>query len=93
LQYAAAAIPFVASPVGVNAEILRQFAMPAPHGAHEWVDALLHLLGAASDRQALGSQARQIVARQWSYDAWLPAWEAAVGVRGVQFTPPAEQAP
>jgi glycosyltransferase involved in cell wall biosynthesis len=87
LQYAAAAIPFVASPVGVNAAILQRFGMPAPHTADEWVDALLHLLGAAADRQALGRKARQLVKRDWSYDAWLPAWEAAVGVHREQFVP------
>lgn len=91
LQYAAAAIPFVASPVGVNAAILQQFGMPAPQTPDEWVHALLHLLGTVSDRQALGRQARQIVDRHWSYDAWLPTWEAAVGVRREQFTPSAEQ--
>lgn len=80
LQYAAAAIPFVASPVGVNAAILQQFGMPAPRTGDEWVDALVHLLGAADDRQALGRQARRLVHRDWSYDAWRPAWEAAVGV-------------
>jgi glycosyltransferase involved in cell wall biosynthesis len=91
LQYAAAAIPFVASPVGVNAAILQQFDMPAPETTNEWVDALLHLLGGVSRRQALGRQARQIVDRHWSYDAWLPAWEAAVDVPREQFTPYAEE--
>jgi glycosyltransferase involved in cell wall biosynthesis len=86
LQYAAAAIPFVASPVGVNAEILQQFGMPAPRAAGEWVDALLHLFGAVGYRQALGRQARQVVGRYWSYDAWLPTWEAAVDIRREQFT-------
>jgi glycosyltransferase involved in cell wall biosynthesis len=90
LQYAAAAIPFVASPVGVNAAILHQFGMPAPVAADEWIDALLQLLGAASDREALGRQARRVVDRDWSYDAWLPAWEAAVGVRHQQLTPSVE---
>jgi glycosyltransferase involved in cell wall biosynthesis len=91
LQYAAAAIPFVASPVGVNAAILQQFGMPAPQTADDWLCALLHLLGTVSDRQALGSRARQVIDRHWSYDAWLPTWEAAVGVQRTQFTPSAEQ--
>jgi hypothetical protein len=91
LQYAAAAIPFVASPVGVNAAVLQQFGMPAPQTADDWLCALLHLLGTVSDRQALGSRARQVIDRHWSYDAWLPTWEAAVGVQRTQFTPSAEQ--
>ena len=65
--------------------------MPAPQTGDEWLSALLHLLGVVSDRQALGSRARQVVGSHWSYDAWLPAWEAAVGVRREQFTPSAEQ--
>jgi glycosyltransferase involved in cell wall biosynthesis len=90
LQYAAAAIPFVASPVGVNAAILQQFGMPAPGTADEWVDALSHLLGAPGDRQALGRKARKLVQRDWSYDAWLSAGEAAVGVGRDQLVPSAE---
>jgi glycosyltransferase involved in cell wall biosynthesis len=90
LQYAAAAIPFVASPVGVNAAILQEFGMPAPESADEWVDALLHLLRAPGDREALGRRARRVVDRDWSYDTWLPTWEAAVGIRHAQFTPSGE---
>src|SRR5205085_3135593 len=44
LQYSAAGVPFVASPVGVNSEILTRAGMPAPIGQAEWVDALVDLI-------------------------------------------------
>ncbi len=81
LQYAAAGTPVVATPVGVNREILAQFAMPAPTGQVEWVEAILDLLGESAEaRAALGRRARDVVERHYSYDAWLSRWEEAVGI-------------
>ncbi|MEU6354141.1 glycosyltransferase [Streptomyces sp. NPDC047072] len=79
LQYGAAGVPAVASPLGVNAEILNLFGMPAARTAADWVDALTGLLdGSAATREGLGCRARETVCRRYSYDAWLPRWEAAV---------------
>ncbi|MFF6825378.1 glycosyltransferase [Streptomyces longwoodensis] len=87
LQYAAAGLPAVAGPAGVNAELLARFGMPAPRTPDEWTDALLGLLGAHPDTRArTGRAARATTARAYSYDAWLPAWTAALelgpGARG-----------
>ncbi len=80
LQYSAVGVPSVASPVGVNRDIQRLTGMPAPDSASEWLDALLQLLEApASTRRALGESARRTVHERYSYEAWLPRWEAAVG--------------
>jgi glycosyltransferase involved in cell wall biosynthesis len=81
LQYAAAGLPFVASPVGVNAAMLQQFGMPAAIHQHEWSDAISWLLGSDTTRETLGGRARRIVERDYSYETWLPAWETAVGLR------------
>jgi glycosyltransferase involved in cell wall biosynthesis len=81
LQYAAAGLPFVASPVGVNAQMLAQFGMPAAVGIGDWIDALVDLLSrSANERGELGRRARMLVERDYSYDAWLPAWQEAAGL-------------
>ncbi|MFG2497180.1 glycosyltransferase [Streptomyces sp. NPDC048441] len=79
LQYGAAALPAIASPVGVNAEILSLFGAPmAPH-AHDWTDAILGLLASpASAREQLGRRAHDVTCRRYSYAEWLPRWEAAL---------------
>jgi glycosyltransferase involved in cell wall biosynthesis len=79
LQYAAAGLPAVASPLGVNAELLRRFGMPAPRTQDDWTAALLALIDSHADaRGRLGRAAREVTGRQYSYDAWLPRWAAAL---------------
>lgn len=81
LQYGAAGVPMVASPVGVNREILSSFGMPGPERVAEWLDAILDLLARpVAEREALGRAAREATRRHYSYDAWLLRWRQAVGV-------------
>jgi glycosyltransferase involved in cell wall biosynthesis len=81
VQYGAAALPAVATPIGVNAEILAQFGLPAATTSEEWTEAILDVLGrSAADRAGLGSRGRDVVERQYSFDAWLPRWRVAVGL-------------
>jgi glycosyltransferase involved in cell wall biosynthesis len=83
LQYAAAGTPVVASPVGVNREILSALGMPGPEGAEEWADAILDLLTRpAQARAALGRRAREVIELHYSFDAWLPRWRDAMGLTG-----------
>ena len=83
LQYAAAGTPVVASPVGVNREILSALQMPAPEGADEWADAILDVLTRPVEaRAALGRRAREVTELNYSFDAWLPRWRAAMGLGG-----------
>jgi glycosyltransferase involved in cell wall biosynthesis len=83
LQYAAAGTPMVASPVGVNRDILSALGMPAAEDAGEWTDAILDLLTrSVRARAALGHRAREVVELQYSFDAWLPRWRAAMGLSG-----------
>ena len=73
LQYMAAAIPTVASPVGVNRDIIT-------HGktgflattAAEWGDALAELVQSASLRASMGPAGRKICEDHWSIKRWLP---------------------
>ncbi|MEU9389985.1 glycosyltransferase [Streptomyces sp. NPDC048324] len=79
LQYAAAGLPAVASPLGVNASLLREFGMPGPRTPDDWVTAILALLEMPSGaRRSLGCAARNTAGRRYSYDAWLPRWTAAL---------------
>ncbi|MFE9444697.1 glycosyltransferase family 4 protein [Streptomyces sp. NPDC006602] len=79
LQYAAAGLPAVATPLGVNAELLSGFGMPAARTQDDWTSAILALIGSsAAIRERLGRSAREIAGRSYSYDAWLPRWAAAL---------------
>lgn len=81
LQFAAAGTPAVASPIGVNRQILSQFEWPAPENGDEWVDAMLDLLTrSTAARTALGRHARDATRLHYSYDAWLSRWQEAVGI-------------
>ncbi len=80
LQYFAAGVPVVASPVGVNAEIV----VPGENGLlartpEEWYEALSRLAGvgaahesAAALRSRLAAQGRRTVELHFSRDAWTP---------------------
>jgi len=84
LQYAAAGTPLVASPVGVNREILTRLGMPAARDAGEWIDAILELLTCSAEaRASLGRSARDVIRSHYSYDAWLPTWKRALGIADV----------
>jgi glycosyltransferase involved in cell wall biosynthesis len=81
LQYGAAGVPVVASPVGVNRAILRAFGMPAVEAGGDWAGPMLDLLERpAWERGALGRAARATTLRDYSFDAWLPRWRAALGI-------------
>jgi glycosyltransferase involved in cell wall biosynthesis len=77
LQYGAAGVPSVGSPVGVAANILASVGLPAPRTRDEWVDALVNLLGvSAASRAAAGHRFRAHVSAEFSYGAWHDRWLA-----------------
>ncbi len=79
LQYGAAGVPVIGSPVGTNKSILRRFEASAPVTTREWSDSLLDLLGATSEeRHRLGARARSIVQRDFSYQRWQDEWVSAI---------------
>jgi glycosyltransferase involved in cell wall biosynthesis len=82
LQYGAAQLPTVGSPVGVNTEILAAMGAPSPRSTGEWLDALGGVLqAAASSREALGARARRVVEERFSYATWEARWREAVLAR------------
>lgn len=73
LQYMAAGIPTVASPVGVNVEIIEHgvngFLASTPQ---EWVDAIAALAADASLRTRIGAAGRATVEERYSLKSWAP---------------------
>jgi glycosyltransferase involved in cell wall biosynthesis len=85
LQYAAVGLPVVASPIGVNQQILSRLGAPAATSNGEWVEAVLELLTRSDvTRAELGGRARAVVEEHYSYDAWQSRWEHAVGIGSIR---------
>ena len=67
LQYMSCGLPVVVSPVGMNAEVLREGAIGhAARNESEWTDALSGLLGSARSRAAMGAAGRALVERRYA---------------------------
>lgn len=81
LEYGAAGLPVVASPVGVNARILAASGNAAPSTASEWYDALRDLLSvSAATRRTRGRSLLDVVGREFTFGRWLAAWRSAVAL-------------
>jgi glycosyltransferase involved in cell wall biosynthesis len=79
LQYGAAALPSVASPVGVNSQVLEQIGGLAATDTGTWVDAVLQVLQESEpQRRARGRTARRGVEQHYSYTAWAPVLRRAL---------------
>jgi glycosyltransferase involved in cell wall biosynthesis len=78
LQYAAAGLPAVASPVGVNATMTAAgLGVAASDGT--WADVLLHLLAVdPAERRRLAQRASAVVELRYTYAAQADRWLAAV---------------
>lgn len=75
LCYMACGVPVVASPVGMNREVLAYGA--AGFGAthmNDWADALLALIDNAALRDQMGAEGRSVVERHFSLDRLVPAY-------------------
>ena len=73
LQYMAAGIPAVASPVGVNCEIVTDGANAClAVSEEEWVRKISALIGSLRRRQEMGRLGRETVERSYSIEANLP---------------------
>lgn len=79
LQYAAAGLPVVGSPVGANDAALARVGGTAITEADDWTDAIVELLGKpVSEREFTARTARQGVEEHYSFAVWAEAWRAAV---------------
>jgi len=86
LQYLAAGIPAVASPVGTQAEIIRAGAALAASSDLEWCAALRRVLSDDSMGAALAARGRQLAREQYDSSAWAERvrelWCGRVGQPG-----------
>jgi len=73
IQYMACGLPVVASPVGVNASIVRDGVNGFwSHDAQSWACALEKLLTDASLRERMGAEGRQKVERDYCLQVTAP---------------------
>ena len=81
LQYGAAGLPCLGSPLGANAKALSTLGQAAATTSHEWDAHLERLLNASTTtRAALGRAGRTGVERHYSFTAWEGAMRTALGL-------------
>jgi glycosyltransferase involved in cell wall biosynthesis len=79
LQYAAAGLPLVGSPVGANETVLARLGGLAATTTDEWIDAASSLLEAGeTTRAATGASMRSGVVADFSYARWTSTWLGAL---------------
>lgn len=73
LQYMSASLPVVASPVGINTELIEHGSRGLlASGKEAWREALAALIGAPELRRGMGQTGRDFVARHYSITTWFP---------------------
>jgi glycosyltransferase involved in cell wall biosynthesis len=72
LQYFAAGLPVVASPVGVNSTLVADERGHLAQSQMEWTQTLGDLCRNAPARREAGRAAREYVERNFSYERWAP---------------------
>jgi glycosyltransferase involved in cell wall biosynthesis len=73
IQYMALGIPGIASPVGVNAEIVRHGETGfLAHTPSQWLDCLARLLSGPALRKAIGHAGREKIASRYTLDQTAP---------------------
>ncbi len=71
VQYMACGIPVIASPVGVNREIIKNGVNGyLANSSEEWIEAIKILINDGDLRQRLGSEGRKLVERKYSLQIW-----------------------
>lgn len=73
LQYMAAGLPVVASPVGVHRTMIGERAGLLPVNERQWVDAVRLLAADPALRQRMGTAGRDAVRRDYDLGTWGPA--------------------
>lgn len=79
LQYGAAGLTVVGTPVGANALALSRVGGRAVTAARDWGDALGEALAEPAERREVaGRQARRAIEEHYSFAAWADQWRDAV---------------
>ena len=81
LEYAAAGLPLVGSPVGANTAVLESGDGLQPTSDDDWYSALDLVLTESPERRASrGSAARDAVENGYTFAVWADAWCSALGL-------------
>lgn len=81
LQYGAAGLPVVGSPVGANRAVIDSMGGHCATSNQEWEQSLRDLItSSGADRAALGMRARDVVGRSYSFDCWAELWRRTTGI-------------
>lgn len=73
IQYMACAVPVIASPVGVNVDIIsRSECGFLAEGSEQWIDSLEALLSSPEQREMLGKAGRKAVEKKYSLQVQAP---------------------
>ena len=79
LQYGAAGLPSIASPVGANTKAIERGVGIAATACSEWKQAMLRLIEAGADeRHRLGATGRAGVDTWYSFASWAGLWAKVV---------------
>ena len=80
LQYAAAGLPAVASPVGSNSAIIERTGMLGPSEASHWCDALQEVVSMSpAERLRRAEDARKLVVDEYSFQSHTEQWLSSIG--------------
>ena len=81
LQYGAVGLPAVATPVGVNIEVLRETSCPRPISIDDWTSSLLEVLdGSAETRRAAGTSLYGVVSNGFTFSSWREVMAKCLGI-------------
>ncbi len=81
LEYGAAGLPMVGSPVGANTAVLETGDGLQPTTGDDWFSALDLLLTESTERRASrGASARRAVEQGYTFDVWSDVWRSALGL-------------
>lgn len=81
LQYGAAGLPIVGSPVGANRDVLGRGGGLSPESVSDWSEALEQIVQEPEGLRAhRGNTARRSVERHYSFQAWAEVWRSSVGL-------------
>ncbi|MCI9888354.1 glycosyltransferase family 4 protein [Micrococcales bacterium 31B] len=79
LQYGAANLPVIGSPVGVNEQVISGMGGLAASTESEWSEALHAVIhDSAEGRSLRGRQGGEYIAQNFSFTAWGSAWKSLV---------------
>jgi glycosyltransferase involved in cell wall biosynthesis len=78
LQYLAAGVPVIASPVGVNVRLVGKERGRLASSDTEWRGAFEELCGDPEARRQMGEEGRRFAEREYSYKRWAPELAAMI---------------